>query len=178
MLLDLHDSPSEARRCLQVEDELGWNLALDGVVKIGRQIIRRSLKHVPEPVAKAEAARWDTMRRAEARHLTAATTVLAQLAGDDDADVRLAVAWYVGTPPATLKRLADDGAENVRVTVAWHPATPAETLAKLASDRAIDVRYAVAQHTMTPAETLARLASDEDADVRNAATSMARHRKP
>jgi hypothetical protein len=88
MLLDLHDPPSEARRRRHAEDEHGWNLALGGAVRIGRQIIPRpdpcrmcrgggadeygaecgdcdgeGYKRAPEPVTPAEKAVWDRIRR-------------------------------------------------------------------------------------------------------------------
>ncbi|HHW76156.1 MAG TPA: hypothetical protein GX399_03845, partial [Xanthomonadaceae bacterium] len=51
--------------------------------------------------------------------------VLERLAGDENREARLDVAWHPATPLALLERLAGDKDWKVRSKVAAHPATPA-----------------------------------------------------
>jgi hypothetical protein len=108
----------------------------------------------------------------------ASTEKLAELARDEDSEVRRAVADNRSTPVELLTQLAQDAAYGVCYAVARNPNTPAEALTKLARDENWDVRYCVAKHPNTPAEVLAELAKDEDEAVRRAVARNPNTPKP
>lgn len=91
---------------------------------------------------------------------------LAELAFDDDWDVRCEVAGNENTPSDTLIELAFDEDSIIREAVASNSSTLPETLAELAKDRKVDVRKGVADNPSAPDETLAELILDYDKDVR------------
>ena len=91
---------------------------------------------------------------------------LAELAFDDDWDVRCEVAGNENTPSDTLIELAFDEDSIIREAVASNSSTLPETLAELAKDRKVDVRKGVADNPSAPDETLAELILDYDEDVR------------
>ena len=118
--------------------------------------------------------------------------VLARLAGDDDVDVRRAVAEHKNTPPEVraylaeiasreamarnehtqpdaLTRLAGDADAGVRERVAGNPnliMCSQEIFKRLVTDEVAAVRQAVARNHNAPPEVLARLSGDEDPRVR------------
>ncbi len=91
---------------------------------------------------------------------------LAELAFDDDWDVRCEVAGNENTPSDALVELASDEDWQVRQEVASNPSAPPDILAELAQDREVDVRRSVADNPSTLDETLAELILDDDKGVR------------
>ena len=91
---------------------------------------------------------------------------LAELAFDDNWDVRCGVARNENTPPDALVELASDEDWQVRQEVASNPSAPPDILAELAQDREVDVRRSVADNPSTLDETLAELILDDDKGVR------------
>jgi hypothetical protein len=85
------------------------------------------------------------------------------LAKDSDATVRFYAAWKTQTPEV-LAELAKDEDRNVRCEVVNNKHTPSATLAALARDRDSRVRGTVARNSSV-LELLAELARDEDEEV-------------
>ncbi|KKL56798.1 hypothetical protein LCGC14_2241810, partial [marine sediment metagenome] len=131
-------------------------------------------------------------RRLAARHVTY-PEVLARLAGDEETDIRLAIAKHDRAPREVVARLLKDKEPAVRIAAAWHPLAPAqkkaEVLARdpdtetrrrfardpgsetallmlLAQDAEGAVRRAVARNSKAPRAVLASLVGDRDAQVR------------
>ncbi len=92
--------------------------------------------------------------------------ILAELATDANADVRLVVVHNDYIPSEVLTDLATDEDWRVREAVATHDRTPPDVLATMAADEDWRVRFAVAAHDRTPPDVLADLATDANADVR------------
>ena len=61
------------------------------------------------------------------------------------------------TPVEALAELAKDDDYNVRSGVAWNPNTPVAILSELAKDGDYGVRYEVAKNHNTPVEALAEI---------------------
>ena len=94
--------------------------------------------------------------------------ILAQLAKDENPNVRCAAAGQI-TDPAILAQLAQDKYPNVRWAAATRITDPA-ILAQLAKDENPNVRCAAAGRITDPA-ILAQLAQDENPSVRWAAAA-------
>ena len=87
-----------------------------------------------------------------------ATDVLADLAADDNAVVRAAVAGNPACGNVLVLRAASDPAPEPRKAAAANRACPPTTLESLAEDPCLEVRHAVADNPSTPAGVLERLA--------------------
>lgn len=114
--------------------------------------------------AQDPAYRWNV-----ARNPSTPADILAELANDEDDDVRGAVAENPNTPADILAELANDEEVYVRYIVAANPNTPADTLAELAADKDDEiwnVRTRVAKNPSTPANVLRQLANDTNTYVR------------
>jgi hypothetical protein len=98
---------------------------------------------------------------------------LADLATDDNWEVRRSVAQNVDTPCKTLQQLATDDNWAVRWGVAQNVNAPAESLQQLATDEDVYIRRSVAKNVNTPAEALQQLATDDDWRVRGAVAQNA-----
>jgi hypothetical protein len=92
--------------------------------------------------------------------------MLAELAGDQNQAVRLAVAKNANAPPAALAELALDQDRHTRSAVAKNANTPGPALAELANQQDKEIRGRVAANANTPLSVLAKLARDQDLKVR------------
>ena len=86
-----------------------------------------------------------------------------------DVDIirRARVARNESTSPDVLAQLADDDAAYVRLKLAHNPSLPPEILSQLAADAAVEVRNRVAGDSSSSPEALTQLAADAAVDVRN-----------
>lgn len=91
------------------------------------------------------------------------TALLEWLAGDEEQEVRLAVARNPATPVTALSTLTQSWAG--RLAVACNPCSPSEVLGGLAFDGDLDIRQALAANPNTPPWALTRLALDPDLSV-------------
>lgn len=120
------------------------------------------------------------VRRCAAEGPLASLELLARLASDVDAEVRLAVARHGALHPSSTAwlgasarmlaarlavQLARDPAIAVRKAIALYGVEP-EALLRLTGDASRWVRLALARSARAPAEALAQLAGDADAEVR------------
>ena len=102
-----------------------------------------------------------------AKDTQASPETLAQLAQDENRDVRIAVATNLqNLSEETFNRLASDSEHEIRGLIADRKDAPAHILNRLSRDDNEFVRQAVAENRSTPAETFARLAEDEKPSVR------------
>ena len=99
--------------------------------------------------------------------------ILADLASDESATVRRAVAANDATPFEAIRRLATDSSAEVRLAVAASGRAPAQALLHLAADPLDEVRLAVAASGRAPAQALVQLAADPSPEVRLAAAGSA-----
>lgn len=106
-------------------------------------------------------------RRLRAMDRSTPPEVLAQLANDEDKEVRGWVANNPNTSAEVLAHLASDDSWQVRAWVAGNSNIPVKILTQLANDADEGVRFAVAQNPNTPAEVIAQLANDADEEVRH-----------
>ena len=88
--------------------------------------------------------------------------VLAELAKNEEEEVRKLVAKHPNTPSAALAELAKDTIKEVRALVSKNPNTPPAALKELAKENS----WAVVQNPSTPPEALVELAKDEYLGVR------------
>ena len=102
---------------------------------------------------------------------------LANLATNEEWQVRSSVAENPNTPPEVLAQLVTGKNGGVERYVAANPNTPPATLAQLATYESDIVKINVAENPNTPTKTLAQLATDIDGDVRKAATTQLKKRK-
>lgn len=93
-------------------------------------------------------------------------TILAELAKDQNENVRFFVAKNPNTPLEVLAELAKDQLNDVRREVAKNPNTSAEILSDLAKDQDGGIRYYAADNRHIPPEVLAELAKDQHVSVR------------
>ncbi|NLZ74066.1 MAG: HEAT repeat domain-containing protein, partial [Bacteroidales bacterium] len=89
------------------------------------------------------------------------TSILSELAKDEDKDVRIGVAKNPNTPVESLEELAKDQDYWVRNGIAENPNTPVELLEQLGKDEEKFVRSGVAKNPNTPIELFKQLAKDE-----------------
>ena len=131
-------------------------------------------RRVP-PAALAELAGDNNpeVRQEVTRNSATPPTALAELAADDNPEVRRWVTRNDATPQAALAELASDDNPEVRRWVARNPATPQAALAELASDDNPEVRRWAALNPAMPSAALAELASDEDPWVRRGVAANA-----
>lgn len=110
------------------------------------------------------------IRRRIASHPNCPVDVLAQLALDDDLDVRICVAKNPNCPVELrlklLTQLALDDGCWVRICVAENPNCPVDVLTQFALDNNSYVRRDVASNLNCPVEVLTQLALDDDYRVR------------
>lgn len=121
------------------------------------------------PTALAELANDQDkeVRRLAARNRATPLKSLAVLAQDQDKDVRLGVAENRTIGPEILALLAQDKKhQDVLLQVAKNRATPTDALAALAQGRSPALRAAVAMNTAALPETLELLAQDQNVKVR------------
>ena len=114
------------------------------------------------------------VRTAVAENPSAPPNMLQKLAGDDDKDVRKAVAGNASSWIQTLEQLAEHKYfydYDVREAVASNPSTPSQVLEHLASDEHPRVRRAIAVNPKTPPEALEPLVRDKHHEVREAAVT-------
>lgn len=102
----------------------------------------------------------------EAENPNTSVENLAELAKDENVNVRQEVARNPNTSEDVLKMLVNDKKEEVLLVIAANPNTPEELLVKLAKYGTIDVRREVAKNSSTPMSVLEVLAEDEKEKVR------------
>ncbi|MBF0370969.1 MAG: hypothetical protein HQL52_16085 [Magnetococcales bacterium] len=109
----------------------------------------------------------------------AGAKTLTLLAKDDSAEVRLAVAQNIHTPPSDLRDLSFDISDDVRLAIARNPAIPDTLLEQLSQDKEFEIRLEASKNPGIKISTLNRLASDRADTVRTSIQNMARnHRTP
>ena len=111
-------------------------------------------------------------RRELARNKNAPVEILAELANDDDWEVRKEVGRNKNSPAVILEKLAGDDDWRVREGVAWNEKASGEVLEKLASDRC-EVRYAVLMNKHAPIGLVKRIELEnerEDAERKKSDT--------
>lgn len=108
-----------------------------------------------------------------AQNRAATAGLLAELAKDDDWELRYVAAWHPKMPVRALRRLARDESGHVRAAVACNKSAPPDVLEDLASDDVMWVRRNVAWNPATPTDALEALLGDRLAVVRAAAVANA-----
>lgn len=101
-----------------------------------------------------------------ARDRATTADVLAVLAGDDNSEVRAAVAANDKTPLDILRLMVSDEDSGVRWALAQNASADEWILRELAKDDSKHVRGAVAQNRMSPPDLQETLAEDDDDLVR------------
>ncbi len=107
----------------------------------------------------------DVRVREAVAHEAAPPDVLARLAGDPAAEVRLVVAGNAWTPPDVLASFVSHVDPAVRLAVAKNVRAPHEALTRLAADADPTVRLAVAGNVASPTSALTQLAGDDDEET-------------
>lgn len=123
----------------------------------------------PKELAQLANDEDEDVRAGVAENSNTPAGVLAQLANDEDAFVKRHVGSNPSTPAEVLAQLANDADKYVRRCVAGNPSTSVAVIAQLANEKDTYVRYNAARNSNTPPDILAQLASDEDKEVRRAA---------
>lgn len=93
-------------------------------------------------------------------------SLLDDLAGRSDEQIRVNIAFNRNTPEEILIRLADDPSEKVRMQVAERNDLTSDILDVLSSDEQYKVRRHVSRDPRTSQEALERLSRDKDDEVR------------
>jgi hypothetical protein len=114
----------------------------------------------------------------EAQSATTTTARLAELATNEDGEVRRAVARNGGLPEESLLRLLDDPVWEVRTVAAHHKRAPKErteaVLAELAAAPEAHKRAVAARSPHAQPETLVKLSDDPDPETRSNAVKNPR----
>lgn len=116
--------------------------------RVRRQIVSLD---APADVWRALLSSRPELRRAVALNKQLPAQVLADSAGDEDANVRIDVAMKRRLPPELHLLLANDADESVRHRVAFNPKTPIDVIRRLADDPS----------TLVSTEARRRLAREE-----------------
>lgn len=103
----------------------------------------------------------------------AGEAILAQLARDENQEVRQCVASNPYTTAAILESMADDYFEDVRLALARNPGVPDQLLNQMSQDKSTYIRLAVVQNPRTPLKLMNRLASDRAKVVADGVVQLA-----
>ena len=126
----------------------------------------RSLSRIRESHTEAVRLDAEPSRRGAVEAPSAPMRLLAQLAGDSDHGVRVAVAGHPRSPPQAIARLGRDPVWAVRSRVTDHAVCLDSTMGRLAADTDVAPRLGLADRHDCPPGVLRRLARDTDEDVR------------
>jgi transcription initiation factor TFIIIB Brf1 subunit/transcription initiation factor TFIIB len=127
-----------------------------------------SLNTLPEELAELATNEDEQIRRNVARNVSTPPNVLVNMAKDDVAEVRRGVAGNINTPQEVLMELAQTDDVRTRQYIAGNPSTPLEILTMLSKDERYEVRVDVAENPNISIEMLAELGKDGAEDVRDA----------